>query len=203
MFLTDLYLKNTAGERNLTANLTGRFMFYTPLTVDVIIAGHDRRHSGGKPELPASERRKRLLPFQLIAQLCSAWLLNPVSGLLFFTCTTLEMVPVAVVAEKPWTTHRSVFQIWSYSRETLGRLQGHLRSTKHGVKTCLKTKDNLVGSLQRKNSCQAAGMSEKETSWCVANPYLNLRETLWQHKEMTLKPQRTEQQWAKIPPQWC
>lgn len=76
-------------------------MFYTPLTVDVIIAGHDRRHSGGKPELPASERRKRLLPFQLIAQLSSAWLLNPVSGLLFFTCTTLEMVPVAVVAEKP------------------------------------------------------------------------------------------------------
>lgn len=42
-------------------------MFYMSLTVDVIIAGHDRRHSGGKPELPASERRKRLLPFQLTA----------------------------------------------------------------------------------------------------------------------------------------
>lgn len=34
------------------------------------------------------------------------------------------------------------------------------------------------------NSRQAAGMSVKETSWCVENPYLNLRETLWRHKEM-------------------
>lgn len=42
-------------------------MFHMLLTVDVIIAGHDGRHSGGKPELPASERRTRLLPFQLTA----------------------------------------------------------------------------------------------------------------------------------------
>lgn len=35
------------------------------LTLDFGLAGHDRRHSGGKPGLPASEGRKRLLPFQL------------------------------------------------------------------------------------------------------------------------------------------
>lgn len=57
-FFRDLSLKNTAGEQNLPGNLSGRFMFYAPLTVSVIIAGHDRRHSGGKPELSASERRK-------------------------------------------------------------------------------------------------------------------------------------------------
>lgn len=84
-------------------------MFYMPLTGDVVIAGHDRRHSGGKPEFLESERRKRLLPFQLTAAAeekgCATlmnWLLNLVSDLLFFfTCTTLEMVPVAVVAEEP------------------------------------------------------------------------------------------------------
>lgn len=34
------------------------------------------------------------------------------------------------------------------------------------------------------NSGQTAGMPEKETSRCVENPYFNLRETLWQHKEV-------------------
>lgn len=123
-------------------------MFYAPLTVGVIIAGHDRRHSGGKPELSASEGRKRLLPFQLTAaaegeRMC-------IFDELVFKLPTLEMIPVAVVAGKAWTTHRSVCQIWSYSEEALGRLQGHLRITKHGVKTCLKTKPNLAGSLWRK-----------------------------------------------------
>lgn len=73
-------------------------MFYAPLTVGVIIAGHDRRHSGGKPELSASERRKRLLPFQLTAaaegeRMC-------IFDGLVFKLATLEMIPVAVVAGK-------------------------------------------------------------------------------------------------------
>lgn len=42
-------------------------MFDSLLILDFVLAGHDRRHSGGQPGLPAPEGRKRLLPFQLTA----------------------------------------------------------------------------------------------------------------------------------------
>lgn len=97
----------------------------------------------------------------------------------------------------------SVCQKWRYSQETVGRLRGHLqtkppdldfclkveirhsfRSTKHGVKTCLKTKRNLVSFLWRKILVRQQECLKKKQVDVLKCPYLKLIETLWQHKQI-------------------
>lgn len=177
------------------------------LTVDVIIAGHDRRHSGGKPELPASERRKRLLPFQLTAaaeeeRMCNFDELDEsCKWPSFITCTTLEMVAVAVVAEKPWTTHRSVCQIWSYS-EDLDVCKDISDQQNMESKHVWKQRITLLVLSGGKFSSGSGNVCKRNKLVCwksISQPERNTVAT----QRNGLKPQWTEQQWAKIPPQWC
>lgn len=130
----------------------------------------------------------------LVVKSCKWWFV------LFFTCTKLEMV---AVAWKPWTTHRSVSQIWRYRKETLGRLQGHLRSTKHGVKTCLKTKHDLVGSLREEKFLSGSrNVWKRNKLMCLKSMSQPGRNTVASQRN-GLKLQWNEQQRAKIPPRWC
>lgn len=163
-------------------------MFYAPLTAGVIIAGHDRRHSGGKPELSASERRKRLLPFQLTAA-AEGERIRIFDKLVF-------KLPFFFNFYDTWndTSGCCCWEGLNHSQICLSNMKLQCGDTWTPARTSHNNKTWRQNMFENKaqpcwfsleeNSCQAVGMSKKETSWCVENPYLNLRETLWQHKEI-------------------
>lgn len=168
-------------------------MFCAPVSVAVGPAGHDRRNPGGQPGLSAPAGRKRLLPLQLSAAAEGQTMDISDQLLVKFTIfMTLEMVPVAVVAGRPEPlTHLSVSCEATVRRhvdacEDVSDQQNV--ESKHACKQ--RPALLLLSGGKLLSGCWNAG---RETRWCDESPYLNLRESLWQHQEMASKL-RAEQQ---------
>lgn len=125
-------------------------MFDSLLILDFVLAGHDRRHSGGKPGLPESEGRKRLLPFQLTApgeEERKKW---PHSG-----CCCCE---AAARSKGRLTTQQPDLDLCL--KVEIGRAQTLINKT--WSQNTFKNKAQPCCFSLEENSCWATGISEKE-----------------------------------------
>lgn len=161
-------------------------MFDSPLILDFVLAGHDRRHSGGQPGLPEPEGRKWLLPFQLNAPGGEERKNWPHSG-----CSCCE---AAARSKGRLTAQRPDLDLCL--KVEIGRAQTPINKT--WSQNTFKNKAQPCCFSLGENSSWATGMSEKETIWCVEMSVSQPERNTVATRTNGLKPQQAEQHCYKL-----